>query len=175
MLDYFRNYSSNAHVVCCEDSPTKGPYGHCQCNDLDLHSRSQVPLKLDYFLICTDTIYAVTFKLCLKVDLWMPCKPMLVHGRNGSAKATKSMLNNIGNKAGLKTVGHILRDLDFANVYILNQLVCCCRVFFSFFRLFLGGGFMGGCNRFALGYILVNQDFCLLCSGAKTLVSTLEV
>ena len=24
MFDYFRNFSSNAHQVCCEDSPTKG-------------------------------------------------------------------------------------------------------------------------------------------------------
>ena len=147
-------------------------YGHCQCIDLDLHSRSQVRLKLDYFLTCTDNIYAITFKLCMKVDLWMPCISMLmlVHGRNGSEKATKSVFNNIGNKAG-----HILRDLDFANIYILNQLVCCCRGFFSFFWLFFLGGFMGGCNRFTLGYILVNQDFCLLCSGAKTLVSILGV
>ena len=30
MFDYFRNCSSNAHRVCCEDSPTKGHYDHCQ-------------------------------------------------------------------------------------------------------------------------------------------------
>ena len=36
---------------CCEDSPTKGLYGHCQSDDLDLHSRSQMHLKL-YFLSC---------------------------------------------------------------------------------------------------------------------------
>ena len=53
MFDYFRNYSSNAHQVCCEDSPTKGLYDHCQSDDLDLHSRSQVHLKLDYFLTCS--------------------------------------------------------------------------------------------------------------------------
>ena len=29
------NYSSNAHQVCCEDSPTKGLYDHCQSDDLD--------------------------------------------------------------------------------------------------------------------------------------------
>ena len=40
-----------AHQVCCDDSPTKVLYDHCQFDDLDLHSRSQVRLKLDYFLI----------------------------------------------------------------------------------------------------------------------------
>ena len=52
MFNYFRNYSSNAHQVCCEDNLTKGLYDHCQSDDLDLHSRSQVRLKLDYFLAC---------------------------------------------------------------------------------------------------------------------------
>ena len=32
--------------------PTKGLYHHFQSNDRDLHSRSQVRLKLDYFLTC---------------------------------------------------------------------------------------------------------------------------
>ena len=48
MFDYIRNYSSHAHQVFCEDSLTKGPYDHCQSDDLDL-SRSQVRLKPDYF------------------------------------------------------------------------------------------------------------------------------
>ena len=47
---YFRNYSSNAHQVYCEDSRTKDLYDHCQSDDLDLHSRSQVHLKFDYLL-----------------------------------------------------------------------------------------------------------------------------
>ena len=51
MFDYFKNYSSNAdHQVCCEDGPTKCLYDHCQSDNLDLHSRSLVHLKLDYFL-----------------------------------------------------------------------------------------------------------------------------
>ena len=29
IFDYFRNYSSNTHQVCCEGSPTKGLYDHC--------------------------------------------------------------------------------------------------------------------------------------------------
>ena len=49
MSDYFRNYSSNGHQVCCEDSPTKSLCDHCLSDDLDLDSRSQVRLKLDYF------------------------------------------------------------------------------------------------------------------------------
>ena len=50
MSDYFRNCSSNAHHVCCEDIPTNGLHEHCQSDDLDLHSRSHVRLKHDYFL-----------------------------------------------------------------------------------------------------------------------------
>ena len=42
-------YSSNANHFCSEDSPTKGLYDRCQSDNLDLHSKSQVCLKLDYF------------------------------------------------------------------------------------------------------------------------------
>ena len=52
MFDYFRNYSNNAHQVCCEDSPTKGLYDRCQSDDLGLHSRSQTCLlfNLQYLI-----------------------------------------------------------------------------------------------------------------------------
>ena len=52
MFDYFRNYSSNADHVGCEDSPTKGLVynDHCQSDDLELHSRSHVRLKLTCLL-----------------------------------------------------------------------------------------------------------------------------
>ena len=40
MFGCFRNYSNDAHHVCCEDSPTKGLYGHCLTDDLDLRSRT---------------------------------------------------------------------------------------------------------------------------------------
>ena len=78
--DYLRNYSSNAHQVCCEDSPIKGLYDYCQSDDIDLHSRSQVCLKLDYFLTCNvlDNIYTITFKLCMMVDLCMAYMLILV-------------------------------------------------------------------------------------------------
>ena len=69
MFDYFRNYSNNAH------SQTKGLYDHCQYDDLDLHSDSQVRLKRDNFLTCnlSDSISAIiTFKHGMTVDLWMP-------------------------------------------------------------------------------------------------------
>ena len=74
MFGYFRNNSNNARHVSCEDSPTKGLYDHCQSDDLELHSRSQVRLKLDYFSYSNipDNIYAITFKLGMTVDLWMP-------------------------------------------------------------------------------------------------------
>ena len=52
MFDYVRNYSSKSHQVYCEDSLTKGLHDHCQFDDLELHSRPQVHLKLDYFLTC---------------------------------------------------------------------------------------------------------------------------
>ena len=52
MFDYFRNYSSNAHQCCSEDSPTEGRHDHFQTDELDLHSRSQVRLKRDYFFTC---------------------------------------------------------------------------------------------------------------------------
>ena len=52
MFDYFRNYSINDHHVGCEYQLTIGLYDYCQSDDLDFHSRSQVRLKLDYFLTC---------------------------------------------------------------------------------------------------------------------------
>ena len=50
MFDYFRNHSSNAHQLYCEDSSTKGLYDHCQSNDLDLQGHKCV--KLDYLITC---------------------------------------------------------------------------------------------------------------------------
>ena len=57
--------------MCCEDSLTKGLYDHCQSDDLAFHSRSQVCLKLDYFLTCniSDNILGITFKLGMMVDV----------------------------------------------------------------------------------------------------------
>ena len=52
MFDYFRNYSSNARHVCREDRPTKGLCDQCRTDDLGLHTRSQLRLKLHYFLTC---------------------------------------------------------------------------------------------------------------------------
>ena len=57
MFDYFRKFSSNAHYVYCEDSLTKGLYNLCMSDDLDLHSRSQLLLKLDTFLTCSLNAY----------------------------------------------------------------------------------------------------------------------
>ena len=50
MFDYFKNCSRITYQACYEDSPTNGQYDHYQSDDLDLHSRSQVRLKLDNFL-----------------------------------------------------------------------------------------------------------------------------
>ena len=59
--DYFINYSSNIHQVCCEDSPTKGQYDRCQSGDLNRYSRSQLCLKRFCFLTCniSDNISAI--------------------------------------------------------------------------------------------------------------------
>ena len=42
MFGYFRNYLSNGHQICCEDSSSKGLYDHCQSDDRDLHLRSRM-------------------------------------------------------------------------------------------------------------------------------------
>ena len=54
--------SSNARQVRCEDSLSKCLYDHCQSDDLDLHSKSQMRLELDYLLTCniSDNIEAIT-------------------------------------------------------------------------------------------------------------------
>ena len=64
MFDNFRNYSSSAHQVRCEDSPSKGMYDHCQSDNLDLHSRSQVRLNLDYFF------YLQYLAISLYIQTW---------------------------------------------------------------------------------------------------------
>ena len=79
MFDYFWTYSSNTHHVCCEDSPIHGLYDHCQSDDLDLHSRSHVRLKLDYFFYlqylrqyfsyCIQTWHDGRLMHCLELDL----------------------------------------------------------------------------------------------------------
>ena len=55
--------SSKPHQVCCEDSPTKGIL-FFQSNNLALHSRSQLHLKLDKCSTCSKTaIPRTVFKL----------------------------------------------------------------------------------------------------------------
>ena len=100
IIDYFRNYSSNAHQVCCVDNPTKHLYDHCESDDRDLRSRSQVRLKRDYFLTCniSDNISAVTFKLGMTVDLHMTCSCSFFDARSQwVGKGTHSVLNYFDN------------------------------------------------------------------------------
>ena len=60
MFDYFREYSSNANHVCCEDSPSYGLYGHRQSDDLALYSRSQMRVKRDiHFFYHVASIIAI--------------------------------------------------------------------------------------------------------------------
>ena len=46
MFDYFRNYSSNARQVCCDDNSTKGLYDHCLSDDLDLQGHKYEEFEL---------------------------------------------------------------------------------------------------------------------------------
>ena len=55
MFDYFKNCSSNAHQIYCEDSPTKGLYNICQSDYPDFHSRPQLRLKMDECLTCINS------------------------------------------------------------------------------------------------------------------------
>ena len=78
MFDYFINYSSNAHQVWCEDSPTKGLYDNCQSDDLNLYSKSQERLKLDYFLTCNILIYIYIY-ISYYIQTWHDGKPYGCH------------------------------------------------------------------------------------------------
>ena len=75
MFDNFRNFSGNVHQVCSSTT------GLCiiifaQSDDIALHSRSQLRLKLDTFYLyynsnISDSIQAMAFKLGMTVDLCM--------------------------------------------------------------------------------------------------------
>ena len=66
------NHENNNCLIVSEseDSPTKGLHDNCQSDDLDLQSRSQVRLQLDYFLTCNISDNVI-FKLGMAVDLCM--------------------------------------------------------------------------------------------------------
>ena len=114
---YLKNNSSYDHQPCCENSPTKGRYDHFQSGDLDLHSRSQVRLRLDYFLTwnISDNIDAITFIHdvrqtygCLIIMLILMSMTLpLMQGHSGSAKAK--------NHRCMLSAWRDL-DTDFANV-----------------------------------------------------------
>ena len=99
MFGYFINCSNSPHQVFCEDSPTKGLYViFFQSDDLALHSRSQLHLKLDkimcYNSYISNNIYAMASKLGMMVDLCMAYILMLIsmtltlmQGHGGLAKA----------------------------------------------------------------------------------------
>ena len=77
MFDYYRS-SRNAHQVCCEDSLTKGLYYNlCQSDDLDLHFRSQLRLKLDFCLICR--LIAISQYLIYGIQTWHDGR-LIMHG-----------------------------------------------------------------------------------------------
>ena len=92
--------------ACCEDTPTKVLYDGCHSVDLDLHTRSQMRLKLDYFLTCNiaNNIYAITFTLGMAVELSMP---HYAHARSDDLDLdAKSLLVGKGNKSALHALGN---------------------------------------------------------------------
>ena len=67
MFDSFKNCSSNAHHVCCEDGPTKSIYYHLQSDvRYRLRSRSQMRLQLDYSL----TLKYIGHYFSYLIDIW---------------------------------------------------------------------------------------------------------
>ena len=106
MFDYFRNCSSYAHHICCEDSLTKGLYNFFSVRYLVLHSRSPTAfqtwqmLNLDYNSHILDSTQAMASKLGMTVDLGVvyitlshymlmlvSMTLLLMQGHSGSAKA----------------------------------------------------------------------------------------
>ena len=134
MFDYFRNYSSDHHQVCSEHSPSKGlffAYEHFQSNDLGLNSRSQVRLKLDYFLLCNYLGWYLSNYIQTGLD-GRPKHGIYAHARLddldldarskwvGPAKIQWWNISTTKQTISIKlatTVGHFLRHFDFANVY----------------------------------------------------------
>ena len=138
MFDYFRNYSSNANQVCCDDSPTKGLYDHLSIQwplfSVKVTSASQTWLlfNLQYLgqylnsYIQTfhdgrlmDALYIYPHAHFYDLDL--------MQGHSGSAKpkakSQQCMLSATKQAISIKLatmVGHFLRDLDldFATVHM---------------------------------------------------------
>ena len=103
-------------------------YDHCQSNDLDLHLRSQVHIKLYYFLSCNISDNAITFKLGMTVDLWMPYMLVLItltlmlrHSGLAKAKSQRCMLSATKQAINIKLatkVGHVYVTLTLQTLYM---------------------------------------------------------
>ena len=63
------------HQICCEDGLTKRLYDHYRCDDLDLYSKSQVPLRLDYFLTCSISAICLSLWVNSCADFFVPDPP----------------------------------------------------------------------------------------------------
>ena len=95
-----------------------------------LYSRSQVRLKLDYFLTCNISDHsdlawlmdAIWYSLLILVSMILT----LMQCHSGLSKAKSQCCMPTANKQAISielatTVGHFLRDLYFANVYMAWQ------------------------------------------------------
>ena len=82
MFDYFGNYSSNAHQLCGEDSPTKGLYDHYNPMTLTFIQGHKCVSNVTTFFnlqyLGPYLSYYVTFKLSMTVALCMAYICMLL-------------------------------------------------------------------------------------------------
>ena len=112
-------------------------YDHFQSDDLDFHSRSQVRLKLDYFLTCSlgqyFSYYIQTWHNGTLMDALYAYAQCVMQGHIGSTKAKyqRCMLSATKQVISLKlatTTGHFVcdLDLDFANVYAVYPACLSC-------------------------------------------------
>ena len=114
-------------------------YDHCLSDDLDLHPRSRVRLKLDYFSTCDNSDNVLSYYIqtwhdsrlmnaiiiCLYYVMLVSMTLTLMQGHSGSANAKnqRSMLSASKQAISISAAAvgdYFLRDLDFdfANVYM---------------------------------------------------------
>ena len=113
MFDYFKNYSSNAHQVRCEDSPTKGLYMTI-ANPMILtfiQGDKCIPNLTPFKLAITRTIFMLLHSnFGMAVDFWMPYYdhiPYYAHARFDDLDLdARSQWVDTGKKSSLHTLGN---------------------------------------------------------------------
>ena len=140
MFDYFRNCSSNAHLACCEDCPTKVLCNlffvrwPCPSFKVTTASHTYACFNMHFNYNISDIIYAIAFKLgmtetvCIAYMLLLVSMTFtLMQSDSGTANAMQTnqhwIISTTKQAVGSKlvtTVGHyyLFTDLDFENVYM---------------------------------------------------------